>query len=162
VKQANYTFSYECYEAIAELDGGDRELLLAARDAISHAYAPYSHFQVGAAIRLADLTIVTGSNQENASFPAGLCAERVALAAAASQYPGIPVQAMAITYNNEHGKSVRPISPCGICRQSLVEYEEKLKCPIRLILSGLEGGIYIIASASLLLPLGFSAHDLEA
>ena len=86
--------------------------------------------------------IVTGANQENASFPAGLCAERVLLAAASSLYPGMPIDTLAVSYDNEQGPSDRPISPCGICRQSLQEFEQSTGRPVRLIMGGQDGKIY--------------------
>ena len=125
------------------------------------AYAPYSHFNVGAAALLTDGKIVTGTNQENASYPVGICAERVLLSAVASQYNNAAIETIAISYNNLNGASKHPISPCGICRQSLAEYEERTRQPIRLILSGLEGEVYVIEKAQYLLPLSFNADDMQ-
>src|SRR5580658_10187713 len=116
MQKKEYHFSYEVYESAAELPAEDALLLDKAREATAHAYAPYSHFRVGAAARLNNSQIVTGANQENASFPVGICAERVLLSSAASLYPGMPIQAIAISYFNEKGPSDKPISPCGICR----------------------------------------------
>ena len=136
-------------------------MLSEARKVTQHAYAPYSRFRVGAVARLNNGEIVTGSNQENASFPIGLCAERVLLASAASLFPEVPIKTIAISYRNENGNSDRPISPCGICRQTLLEYETRLKQPIRIILGGLQGKVYIIERAGMLLPLSFSADELN-
>ena len=111
--------------------------------------------------RLENGEIVTGSNQENASFPVGLCAERVLLAAASSIYPKVPIETIAISYHNDNGKSDHPISPCGICRQSLLEYESRVNHPIRLILGGMEGKVYVIDNAAMLLPLSFTSEDLK-
>jgi cytidine deaminase len=144
------------------LDSEDAHLLEAAGGAIGHAYAPYSNFRVGAALRLIDGSIVTGSNQENASFPAGICAERVALSTLSSVHPGKAVTALALTYINETGESVRPISPCGICRQSLVEYEQRFEQKIRLILGGSRGEIFILSKATDLLPFAFSNQELKS
>ena len=160
MRKEDFRFSFEVYESIDELTEPDALLLSQARQVTQHAYAPYSHFKVGAVAQLDNGEIVTGSNQENASFPIGLCAERVMLASAASLYPQIPLKTIAISYNNENGQSNHPISPCGICRQSLLEYETKLKHAIRIILGGLHGKVYIIEKASLLLPLSFSADEL--
>jgi cytidine deaminase len=149
------------YKSADELTAADAALLQLARDTTKFAYAPYSKFFVGAAATLANGLTVTGTNQENASYPVGICAERVLLSAVASQYPGEAVTAMAISYRNENGESVKPISPCGICRQTLVEYEYRTKTPIRIILSGMSGEVFIIESARHLLPLSFTADDLN-
>ncbi len=143
------------------LEPADALLLEAARKATGDAYAPYSNFRVGVAIRLTGGKILTGSNQENASFPAGLCAERVTLSAASAMYPGVPVESLALTYINETGTGSRPISPCGICRQTLAEYEQRFEQPIRLILGGSNGEIFVIARATDLLPFAFSKEELN-
>jgi cytidine deaminase len=143
------------------LDPADALLLEVARKATGDAYAPYSKFRVGAAIRLSNGQIISGSNQENASFPAGICAERVTLSAASAAFPGIAVTDMALTYVNESNSSDRPISPCGICRQTLAEYEQRFDQPIRLILSGISGEIYILNRATDLLPFAFSSQELK-
>lgn len=143
------------------LDPEDAVLLDAAGRATAHAYAPYSQFRVGAAIRLINGNILTGSNQENASFPAGICAERVVLSAASANFPGIAVSSLALTYINESGTGNRPISPCGICRQTLVEYEQRFGHSIRLILGGSSGEIFIVERATDLLPFAFSSQELK-
>ena len=154
-------FSVEVFESADELSNIDAELLSAAREATKLAYAPYSKFSVGAVGLLSNGITVAGTNQENASYPVGICAERVLLSCIATQYPGIPVNTIAISYNNVNGDSSHPISPCGICRQSLYEYEERVNQSIRIILSGLNGEVYVIEKASQLLPLSFSATDFE-
>jgi len=131
-----------------------------ARNVTDKAYAPYSNFHVGAAAKLENGKIVTGTNQENASYPVGICAERVLLSAISSLYEGIPVETMAVSYQSKKMKSDHPISPCGMCRQALQEFEGRTGRPIRLILAGMEGEIYIINSASQLLPLAFSSEEL--
>ncbi|MBC7889495.1 MAG: cytidine deaminase [Ferruginibacter sp.] len=153
-------FSVAIYSSDEELPRGDADLLAAARAVTKLAYAPYSHFLVGAVAALANGKTVTGTNQENASYPVGICAERVLLSSVASQYPGVAVNTIAISYDNIDGQSDHPISPCGICRQSLAEYEERVKQPIRLIMSGMKGEVYILEKAGQLLPLSFSASDL--
>lgn len=160
MKKETYEFTYEVYNAIEELPEEDAWLLKEAREVTQHAYAPYSHFQVGAVARMANGEIVAGSNQENASFPVGLCAERVLLASVSSLYPKIPISAIAISYNSEQVKSDHPVAPCGICRQSLQEFEGRLKHPIRLILGGMEGRVYVINNAGALLPLAFTSEEL--
>src|SRR6478736_1544542 len=153
MKQEKFEFSFEVYDSIDELDADDRQLLIDARKVTDKAYAPYSDFHVGAAARLANNKIVTGTNQENASYPVGICAERVLLSAVSSIYPGVPIETMAVSYQSKKIRSDHPISPCGMCRQALQEFEGRSGKPIRLILAGMEGEIYIINSASQLLPL---------
>ncbi|WP_394767208.1 cytidine deaminase [Ferruginibacter sp.] len=154
-------FAVEIYASAEELNDSDATLLAKARAITTQAYAPYSHFNVGAAAMLTDGTTVTATNQENASYPVGICAERVLLSAVASQFTGRGIIIMAISYHNINGKSNTPISPCGICRQSLAEYEERTHQSIRLILSGMLGEVYIIEKAQQLLPLTFSAVSLK-
>jgi Cytidine deaminase len=156
-----YRFSYEVYDSIDELSGDDALLLKEAQKATQNAYAPYSQFRVGAVARMANGQLVTGFNQENASFPVGICAERVLLSAAASLFPNQPIQSIAISYQSNNGGSDHPITPCGICRQSLQEYEMRTGQSIRLILGGMEGKIYVIGSAGSLLPLGFTSDELK-
>jgi cytidine deaminase len=155
-----YSFSYEAYHSLEQLAQDDAILLLEARKVSNVAYAPYSHFRVGAVARLAGGKIITGTNQENASFPAGICAERVLLSAASSLYPDRPIEAIAISYQQDKGRSNHPISPCGICRQSLQEYEQRFNHPIRLILGGLEGKVYVVPKAGFLLPLAFTKDEM--
>jgi cytidine deaminase len=160
MQNLEHIVSFELYDSIALLSTADAALLQEAKKATGLAHAPYSRFKVGAAARLISGEIVLGANQENASFPAGLCAERVLLSVASSQYPGIAIDSMAISYVNEQGPADHPISPCGICRQSLLEFEQRMKKPVRLILAGAEGKVYVIPQAGSLLPLAFSAQDL--
>jgi cytidine deaminase len=161
MQQHSIQVSFDEYVDITTLNEQDAALLLAAREAINLSYAPYSRFQVGAAARLNNGVILKGSNQENASFPAGICAERVLLSICSSLYPGIPIVDMAISYNNQLGLSNKPISPCGVCRQSLCEYENRVNHSIRLILSGIQGNVFIIEKATDLLPLAFSSTDMK-
>lgn len=162
MKKEAYNFEFEVHDSIESLPEKDAWLLNEAREVTQHAYAPYSHFQVGAVARLDNGEIVAGSNQENASFPIGLCAERVLLAAASSIYPKVSIETIAISYHNDNGESDHPISPCGICRQSLLEYESRVNHPIRLILGGMEGKVYVIDKAAMLLPLSFTSEDLKS
>ncbi len=160
-EQKKYSFDFEEYNSINDLSKEDAQLLRDAQNATKIAYAPYSNFLVGAMAMLTNGKTVAGSNQENASYPVGLCAERVLLSAASSIYPGVPIDTIAISYDGENVHSNRPISPCGICRQTLVEYETRFQHPIRLILGGKEGKIFIIPKASMLLPFGFSGEDMK-
>ncbi|MFT3747600.1 MAG: cytidine deaminase [Agriterribacter sp.] len=153
--------SYSVFESVEALTESDKALLLEARNATSDAYAPYSMFHVGAAALLYNSEIVKGSNQENASSPAGLCAERVLLSAISSFYPKTAIDTIAISYfNKKNNKSERPVAPCGICRQSILEYQLQQQKPIRLILAGMEGEIYTIENIADLLPFSFSGSDM--
>lgn len=155
-----YSFFYDQYDSSEELDHQDAELLNKARSVTQNAYAPYSRFAVGAAARLANGQVVTGTNQENVSFPAGICAERTLLSVASSLYPGVPIETLAISYDHENNPSDHPIFPCGICRQSLKEFELRTARTMRLILGGLDGMVYIIPQAGMLLPFAFTAARL--
>ncbi|MBC7828090.1 MAG: cytidine deaminase [Chitinophagaceae bacterium] len=156
----DYSFSVDVYDTADELSGDDAALLLKAQEATGNAYAPYSEFRVGAVARMSTGELISGTNQENASYPIGICAERVLLSAASSVYPAIPIDTIAISYNNLHGESDHPIAPCGICRQSLHEYEKRMNHPIRLILGGKKGKVYIVDQASRLLPMAFTKSEL--
>lgn len=161
MKEKNYQFTFQVFDSIHELDEEDAWLLREAQEVSGLAYAPYSNFYVGAVAKLSNEKIVVGSNQENASYPVGLCAERVLLASVSSLFPKIPVKSIAISYKSGTSSSDHPIAPCGICRQSLQEYETRLNHPIRLILGGMEGEIYIIPTASMLLPFSFTNDDMR-
>ncbi|MGZ5220273.1 MAG: cytidine deaminase [Chitinophagaceae bacterium] len=160
MKEHKFEFEYEVYNSTTELKKEDAELLTRARMVTKLAYAPYSNFFVGAVARLDNGETVAGTNQENASYPVGICAERVLLGSAATLYPGISIDTMAISYDSKELKSDHPISPCGMCRQSLLEYETRTKKPIRLILAGQEGKIYIVKTISHLLPFAFTSGEL--
>ncbi|MBM3414870.1 MAG: cytidine deaminase [Bacteroidetes bacterium] len=161
MKQSKIEFEYEVYNDIGELNEEDAWLLNEARSVTEQAYAPYSNFNVGAVAMLANGEVVAGTNQENASYPVGICAERVLLGTAANLHPNVAIKTIAISYNGDEVKSDHPISPCGMCRQALLEYETRLKQPIRLILGGMEGKVYIIKSAELLLPFAFTSTELK-
>jgi cytidine deaminase len=161
MKQTSFNIPVQIFPDLKSLEPADALLLDAARKATGNAYAPYSKFRVGAAVRLGNGQILTGSNQENASFPAGICAERVTLSAASAAFPGMSITDLALTYINEKGASNHPISPCGICRQTLAEYEQRFGQSIRLILGGISGEIYIINRATDLLPFAFSSQELK-
>ena len=141
--------------AMDELSETDHLLVQKAQEATLRSYAPYSHFQVGAAALLEDGTIITGTNQENAAYPSGLCAERTTLFYANSQYPDLSVKALAITARTPDGELCHtPVTPCGACRQVMVETEKRFGKPMRILLCGTEE-VYIIESAQNLLPLSF-------
>ena len=160
-KKEEFKFSFDVFESSDELDEQDSWLLSEARSVTQFAYAPYSNFNVGAAARLVNGETVTGTNQENAAYPAGICAERVLLSTASSLYPGIAIETLAISYKNMKGKSDNPVSPCGICRQTLTEFQQRTSHPIRIILSGLEGKVNVIKNAEQLLPFCFGSENLK-
>ncbi len=155
------TFNVEVYNSIDDLKEDDAFLLSEARSVTQFAYAPYSNFLVGAFAKLANGESVSGTNQENASFPAGICAERSLLATSSSLFPGIGIKTIAISYHNLNGKSDTPASPCGICRQTLVEFQERTGQPMRIIIGGMEGEVLILEDAKNLLPLVFTAEDMK-
>lgn len=161
MKKSEYTLAVNVYDSAAELDSNDSWLLNEALAASDFAYAPYSNFRVGAAAVLTNGEVVTGSNQENASYPAGICAERVVLSAASSQHPGIGVATIAVTYQNAKGNSNTPITPCGICRQSLAEHQQRFGSPIRVILGGKQVKVLVIENAAQLIPMAFGPEDLK-
>ncbi|MET0634985.1 MAG: cytidine deaminase [Chitinophagaceae bacterium] len=148
-------FTYGIVQDIRDLESADAALLARARAVTVDAYAPYSKFRVGAAARLANGEIVAGTNQENASFPVGICAERVLLGSASVLFPGVAIDTLAISYESDLVKSDHPISPCGMCRQALQESEIRGGKPMRLILGGQEGEIIIVDTATDLLPFAF-------
>jgi cytidine deaminase len=157
---SEYKFLYTELESSNALTKQDADLLSKARQATSKAYAPYSNFFVGAAALLTNKEIVTATNQENASYPVGICAERVLLSTVSSVYNGLAIETIAVSYDKRGSESDRPVFPCGLCRQSLTEFELRMRHSIRLVLSGLTGKVLIIEKASHLLPLSFNSSDL--
>lgn len=140
----------------SELSESERQLIEAAKESTYNSYAPYSHFHVGAAILLKNGTIIPGCNQENAAFPSGLCAERSALFAAGAQHPDQPVMMLAIAVRNSEGEFLEePASPCGSCRQVIIETETRYKQPIRILLYGTKH-TYVMDGIGQLMPLSFS------
>jgi len=137
-----------------------QQLLEAAERATEKAYAPYSRFKVGAAVLLHDGTILTGSNHENAAYPAGVCAERAALSALEMNDKTHRVVAIAVTYNSgeDHGK---PISPCGICRQTILEVQQWQEAPLAVYMCSPDGQVIMLESAEYLLPFSFGSEYLN-
>lgn len=144
-----------------ELTEEDRQLIASAREATQRSYAPYSHFSVGAAALLENGIVVTGTNQENAAYPSGLCAERTTLFYANSQYPDQAVKTLAIAARNEQDFLDTPIPPCGACRQVLLETEKRHGKPMRILLYS-KKNIYILEGVAALLPLSFDEGFLPA
>lgn len=145
---------------VAELLSADAELVRRAADASQRAYAPYSRFHVGAALRTRAGVVVEGNNQENASFPAGICAERAALHHAMAMDPKAVVEAIAVAVPQVKGD--QPVSPCGICRQALLEQEVRQGAPLRVLMASASGAVVEVARAADLLPLHFDASFLSA
>ena len=140
----------------SELTDAEQQLIEKAKESTYNSYAPYSHFHVGAAILLKNGVIVPGCNQENAAFPAGLCAERSAIFAAGAQYPDQPVLMLAIAVRNSEGEFLaEPASPCGSCRQVIIETETRFKHPVRILLYG-TNHTYIMDGTKQLMPLSFT------
>jgi cytidine deaminase len=161
MEQKEFSVKYEEYDSARELRAADAALLNLAHTATKDAYAPYSRFRVGAAARLTNGEVITGTNQENASFPVGICAERTLLSVAGSLYPGMPIETLAVSYHSERGNSDRPISPCGICRQSLQEFEQRTGRPIRIVLGGESGKVIVLQGSNTLLPFAFTNDELK-
>lgn len=140
----------------SELTDAERQLIDVAKESTFNSYAPYSHFHVGAALLLKNGTIVPGCNQENAAFPSGLCAERSAIFAAGAQYPDQPVMMLAIAVRNSKGEFLEePASPCGSCRQVIIETETRFKQPVRILLYGRKY-TYVMDGIKQLMPLSFT------
>ncbi len=150
---------YHIYNDVTETPLPIQDLFKRAFEAREVAYAPYSKFKVGSALLLENFEMVVGTNQENASYPVGICAERVALSSSSSQYPNIPIQSIAIVagkdLNNENA-----IAPCGICRQTLLEYENRQDKPIEIYFMGTQGKVIYVDSVKRLLPFSFDGSAL--
>ncbi len=159
---AKFEFEYAVTEGLDHLPRAEKELALAAFDAArTLAYAPYSEFRVGAAVLLDSGAVVKGSNQENAAFPAGICAERVALSAVSALHPGETIVMIAIAYQKDDLSEVMAhtvLSPCGTCRQSIAEYISRQQRPIALLLCSATGPVYKIDNAMQLLPFSFGSE----
>lgn len=152
--------TWQEYGNLEELEPHDRELVNSAIKASEKAYAPYSRFFVGAAVRLEDGMILTGTNVENAAFPSGICAERTVLSYSTSNYPGKKIKALAIAARKPEGLTDEPVSPCGNCRQVIAEEEFRSSSGMRIILYG-KSKIMIFENGESLLPLQFNRNDLR-
>jgi len=162
MNQTEWVSKFSEFESVNELNESDKSLIEQARQSVMSAYAPYSRFNVGAAVLLENGKIMLGNNQENASYPIGMCAERVAVFAAAANYPGVKIKAIAITALSKQFLIDKPITPCGACRQAIAEYEHRYKNPIRLIMTGESGKILIADSIVHFLPYQFNGDDLKS
>ena len=161
MKEVKLHTSFLVYSTAQELPIEEQELLSAAKEALDLAYAPYSNFKVGAALRLANGQIIKGSNQENAAYTMCICAERVAIAAASSTHPGVPIKSIAVTVKHSEKVIDSPASPCGACRQVIRETELNFKQPMQIIMQGEEGEIYVFKSGEALLPFSFDNSFLQ-
>lgn len=161
MRKLELNISFTEFENLDELNSEDRKLVLKATEALKSAYAPYSHFKVGAAVLLKDGRVFSANNQENAAYPSGLCAERVAIFSAVAQNPGIPVKTIAVTAKAEDFEIKSPVSPCGACRQVIAEYEKLYKQKIRIIMKGDTNKVIIAESIEDLLPLTFHEEQLK-
>lgn len=160
MQKQKLSFELTIYDGFSELLEEDQTLMTKAVAARKNAYAPYSNFQVGAAVLLANGETVIGSNQENASYPSGLCAERVAIFQAGALYPGVVVKTVAITATSVDRIVDTPAAPCGNCRQAMLEYETKQKEPVKLLLMGETGKVIQCNTIADILPLGFDSSFL--
>ncbi|MEM7485851.1 MAG: cytidine deaminase [Bacteroidota bacterium] len=161
MKKQHIGFELIVFKAPSELALEEQNLLKVAKEARESAYAPYSNFKVGAAVLLENGEIVIGNNQENSSYPSGLCAERVAVFQAGARYPGVAIITVAITATSNDYEVTVPAGPCGNCRQAIIEYEQKQKTPITLLLRGESGPIYKCESVADILPLAFNSSFLS-
>lgn len=152
------TFNH--FESETALPAESKELLNAAVKALDQAYAPYSGFQVGAALRLANGEILLGSNQENAAYPSGLCAERTVVYYAGNRFPGVKMEELVVVARKAGEQALVPACPCGACRQAMLEYEERQGSPIRLIFKQQDKGFLGLDSVSDSLPFKFGADSL--
>jgi cytidine deaminase len=158
MKKIDVLITYDAYQSIEELSPQDQQLVEISRQMTFQAYAPYSQFWVGAAVLLENGQIIKGSNQENAAYPSGLCAERVAIFSASAQFPDQKIIAVAVSAKNPNKPMDHPVSPCGGCRQTLLEYKLKQNQPIVMLLSGESGSIYKITQIKDLLPVYFKSE----
>ena len=155
MKEVRIESVLQVFENFDELPEEVKSLMKQAMDAREKAYAPYSNFSVGAAILLDNEEVITGNNQENASYPSGLCAERTAIYYAGAQYPNVKIKRMALTAGSRTKQTVSPIPPCGACRQAIAEYEVKQEAPIEIYFMGETGKVVKSNSLANLLPLVF-------
>lgn len=160
MKEINIKTTISVFNGITDLPSDIQSLMNQAIETRKNAYAPYSRFRVGAAILLDNGKIVLGSNQENAAYPSGLCAERVAIFQAGAIYPHAKIVKLAITAASDTNPTLSPIPPCGACRQSIAEYEFKQDTPIEIYFMGKSGEVYKSDSINNLLPLSFDKTSL--
>lgn len=160
-KKISIEFEYEFFSSLKDLSMVEQKLIKLSRAAAKKAYAPYSGFKVGAAVLLENDQIVIGNNQENVAYPAGMCAERVAIFSASAQYPEVPILTIAISAFTDKFIFLKPVTPCGSCRQVIAEYEHVHNKPIRLLFTSMQDEVYKVHGATALLPLLFYEQNLK-
>ena len=160
MQEKEISLKVQVYENAAEMQPADADLIKAAEAALEKSYSPYSGFKVGSAALLQNGAVVSGANQENASYPVCVCAEVVMMSACAAQYPGVAISKVAITTRSPNRSIDSPKAPCGQCRQTLLEYESRFKTNIELIMCGQNGQVYKVGSVKDILPLYFSGSDI--
>lgn len=161
MKKISLQLNFEEAQMASELSLEEQKLLKLAKEAAAKAYAPYSHFHVGAAVLLENGVIVSGNNQENAAYPSSLCAERVALFAASAQYPSVAIKALAVTAKSNKSLINQAVTPCGACRQVMIEYEKLGGKDLKVIMQGEEGPILITTTVRNLIPMSFDGNHLK-
>lgn len=162
MRTIEHKINIKIYDSYSELSATDLHLIKEAQAASDNAYAEYSKFQVGAAVLLEDGSIIKGNNQENAAYPSGLCAERVALFYASAQFPNKKIIAIAISAQTSLMKLNSPITPCAACRQVMLQYEQKHKSPIKILMSSNDiETVYEVNAVKDLIPLLFDGEDIK-
>lgn len=160
MEERNISFTLRVFTCEEELPKNDLELLQKAKAVLHYSYSPYSNFKVAAAALLENGEVLTGTNQENAAFPAGVCAEGTVLGAVASLFPNTAITTLAIAVKSDNKVISEPAAPCGICRQQLLEHESRFNQNIRIILAAEQGPVYVVNSIKDILPLYFSSASL--
>lgn len=160
LNKKTHSTAYFQFDSIKDLDADESHLMSLAIQSRKKAYAPYSKFMVGAAVLLSNGEVILGNNQENAAYPSGLCAERVAVYSAGAQYPEQKIMKIAISASSSIKKVTIPIAPCGACRQAIAEYEFKQDSSIKIYFMGESGKVILVNSLNDLLPFGFNRDHL--
>jgi cytidine deaminase len=161
MQEKEISIHIQIYDSAAELPKVDTDLIAEATKALDKSYSPYSGFKVASAALLQNGAVISGANQENASYPVCVCAEVVMLSACSAQHPGVAISKIAITTRSGKTGADSPKAPCGQCRQTLLEYENRFKSNIEVIMCGENGQVYKVGSVKELLPLYFSGADLK-
>jgi cytidine deaminase len=160
MKDLHISSTITVFDNLDELPAEVKNLMRQAISVRQNAYAPYSKFRVGAALQLSNGEVVLGSNQENAAYPSGLCAERVAIFHSGATFPDAQVQRMCISAASDIHETTAPIPPCGACRQTIAEYEFRQDCPIEIYFMGASGSVFKSSSLKNLLPMSFDKNVL--
>lgn len=160
-KEISYSSTITVYNSVSELPSEYIELVDVAKKTLTTSYSPYSGFQVASVVKLKNGTLIKGSNQENIAYPSGLCAERVAIFSAGTNYPNAQIDVIAITANSINGIVGTPVTPCGSCRQVMIEIEDKQNAPITVIMTGFEGEVWVAKSVNNLIPFYFTSDKVN-